>query len=106
LAKGSFADVLLKMKVDSEKVRTEVERIVSPILIHAGTPEIPLTPRARKAIKIAAREARKSKHDRIGAEHVFLGLLVEGSGVAALALRRIGVRTDEVREAISELRVG
>jgi len=107
LAKGSLAKVLLKMNVDSEKVRLEVERIVSPVLVRAGTTEIPLTPRARKAMKIAACEARKSKHDRISAEHVLLGLLLEGSGVAAIVLRRIGVRTNEVREAIlREARAG
>ena len=65
----------------------------------------PLTPRVGKAFKIAAREARNLNHPRIEAEHLFLGLLLEGSGVAELVLRKLGVRAKRARcEILSELR--
>lgn len=52
---------------------------------------IPLTPRARRALKLAADEARRMKTPRVGAEHIFLGLLLEGGGVAAFVLKALGV---------------
>jgi hypothetical protein len=106
LTKGSFADLLRSLNLDSDLVRTQIERIVTPILVRPGTAELPLTPRARKALKIAIKEAKAQTHLGMRAEHIFLGLLLEGSGVAARALKNLGVRTEKVREAIgvNELR--
>jgi hypothetical protein len=105
LAKGSFADVLRKMNVDREEVRREVERLVFPLPAHTTTATIPFTPRARKAIQLAAREAKALNHPCISAEHIFLGLLLEGGGIAARVLRNLGIHIGTTREEIvSELR--
>ena len=105
LATGSFADVLRKMNVDCEEVRIEVERMVFPLATHTTTATILFTPRARKAIRLAAREAKALNHPRISAEHIFLGLLLEGGGIAARVLRNLGIYTEKTRQQIlSEFR--
>jgi hypothetical protein len=100
LAKGAFADTLAKIHVDHETARAEIERLISPVPSHAGRTTIPLTPRARKALQLAAREADALDHHCISAEHIFLGLLLEGSGVAALVLKKLGVHIGETRGQI------
>jgi hypothetical protein len=105
LAKGSFADVLRKLNVDREEVRLEVERWVCFVPPLTTTATIPFTPRAQKAIRLAAREAKTLKHPCIGPEHIFLGLLLEGSGIAARVLKNLGVHSETTRqEILSELR--
>jgi hypothetical protein len=105
LAKGSFANVLRNLGVDREAVRAEIERLVSPAAAHTSAAAIPFTPRARKAIQLATREAKVLNHSRISAEHIFLGLLLEGSGIAAQVLKNLGLRIGTTREEIlSELR--
>lgn len=101
LARGSFAGVLQRMNLDREIVRREVERLVSPAPIHMRAATLRLTPRASRAVKLAAREAKAFKHPSIAAEHVFLGLLIEGSGVAAVVLRKLGIHIEQTREEIS-----
>ena len=105
LAKGSFANVLRTMNVDREVVRMEIERVVWPVAAQTATAAIPLTPRARKAIRLAAREATVLKHSSVGAEHLFLGLLLEGGGVGARVLKKLGIQSEKARqEIVSELR--
>jgi ATP-dependent Clp protease ATP-binding subunit ClpC len=105
LAKGSFANVLRTMNVDREAVRVEVERLVWPVPAQTVSAGIPLTPRAQKALRLAAREATVLKHSSIGAEHLFLGLLLEGGGVGARVLKKLGIRSEKARqEIVSELR--
>ena len=105
LAKGAFADALGKLHLDRETTRLEIERMVSPLPASSGRRTVPLTPRARKALQLAAREADALDHPCIGAEHIFLGLLLEGSGVAALVLRKLGVRAGKTRcEILSRLK--
>jgi Clp amino terminal domain, pathogenicity island component len=104
LAQGSFVNILQKLSLDPEAVRREVERLIAPLPMGFEPAARPLTPRAGKAVKIAAREARSLNHPRIAAEHVLLGLLLEGSGVAAMVLRKMGVRAKRARcEILSEL---
>jgi ATP-dependent Clp protease ATP-binding subunit ClpC len=85
--------------VRRETVRTEIEKIV-------GTgPQShfnrqPYTPRARKALQIAIQEAKAARHNHVQPEHIFLGLLREGGGVAAKVLTALGVDTTTAREAI------
>jgi hypothetical protein len=100
LAQGSFARILRTMNVDSETVRSEIERLVCPVPAHTSTAATPLTPRATKAIRLAAREAKALNHSCIGAEHIFLGLLLEGSGVAAKVLKKLGIQFEQTREEI------
>lgn len=100
MAKGPFADVLRKLNLDREAVRVEVERLVAPVPAHRAAGTIPFTPRARKAIQLAAREAKARHQSSIGAEHLFLGLLLEGSGVAAQVLKKLGLHRQRTREVI------
>jgi len=95
-----IAHVLQKFGVQTETLRLEIERIVSTGAIAVTAPTIPYTPRARKSLQLAAAEARKLNQPHIRAEHVFLGLLLEGGGVAALVLRELGVRLDTARAEI------
>ena len=101
LAKGSFAGSLRSMNLDRGTVRAEIERLVASAPAHVATATLPFTPRARKAVKLAAREAKTLKHCSLGVEHIFLGLLLEGSGVAALVLRKLGVTVEQARQALS-----
>ena len=100
LAKGAFADTLAKIHVDHETARAEIEQLISPVPSHAGRTTIPLTPRALKALRFAAKEADALDHACISVEHIFLGLLLEGGGVAALVLKKLGVRIATTRSAI------
>jgi hypothetical protein len=100
VAQGSFANVLRKLNVNCEQVRGEIERLVCPVPAAATTPAIPLTPRARKAIRLAAREAKAMNRSLIGAEDLLVGLLREGGGVGAQALRNLGVHIQKARAEI------
>jgi hypothetical protein len=99
LAQGSFVNVLRKLNVDPATVRADIERLVSPVQLGFHPAARPLTPRAGRAVDFAAREARGSQQG-ITAEHLFLGLLLEGSGVAAVVLRKLGVRVEQARQEI------
>ncbi len=104
LAKGPFASALRTMGVDCDAARVEVERLVFPVPAHITT-VFSLTPRAQEALRLAAREAAALNHSRIGAEHLFLGLLLEGGGIAARALRNLGIHIGKTRkEILNELR--
>jgi len=100
LAKGAFEHLLQKLELDRETARLEIERSVSAVPAYAGRAAIPFTPRARKALQFAAREAKKLNQPCIGAEHIFLGLLLEGGGVAGQVLRRLGIRIEKSREEV------
>jgi ATP-dependent Clp protease ATP-binding subunit ClpC len=90
--------------VDHQTVRTEIEKIVHFGSDQLTTHDLPYTPRVRKALTFAAREAKALNYTGVGAEHVFLGLLLEGSGVAALVLENLGVQIERTRgEILKEL---
>jgi hypothetical protein len=97
---GSVANVLRKMGVSRETVRTEIEKIVGDGPRVETARKQPYTPRANRALKLALQEARALRCHRVDSEHVFLGLLREGSGVAARVLIELGVSTAKAREEI------
>jgi hypothetical protein len=101
LAKGAFANMLEKNHLDHETARLEIERIVAPVPGRKVGSTPPLTPRARKALQFAAKEADALDHSSISAEHIFLGLLVEKGGVAGQVLRRLGIRLKRARDEVS-----
>jgi hypothetical protein len=102
VAQGSFANVLRKLNLNCEQVRSEIERLICPGPPVATTPAIPLTPRARKAIQLASREAKAMNRSIIGVEDLLVGLLREGSGVGAQALSNLGVQIQKARAEILE----
>ncbi|MDA1129182.1 MAG: ATP-dependent Clp protease ATP-binding subunit [Chloroflexi bacterium] len=93
---GVAARVLSSLSVDLSKVRSAVEFIIG----RGEKPsqgEIGLTPRAKKVVELAVDEARRMNHTYIGTEHLLIGLLREGEGVAAGVLESLGVTLDKVR---------
>jgi len=93
---GVAARVLSSLTVDLSKVRSAVEFIIG----RGEKPpqgEIGLTPRAKKVVELAVDEARRMNHTYIGTEHLLIGLLREGEGVAAGVLESLGVTLDKVR---------
>ncbi|MBI4297128.1 MAG: ATP-dependent Clp protease ATP-binding subunit [Chloroflexi bacterium] len=96
---GVAARVLGNMGVDLDKVRSAVEFIIGRGE-RAPTGEIGLTPRAKKTIELAVDEARRLGHHYIGTEHLLLGLLREGEGVAAGVLESLGVNLEKVRSEV------
>ena len=100
LAKGPFEQFLLKLQLDCVTVRLEIERLVPPVLARHEGADPPLTPRACKALRFAAKEAKKFHQPAIGLEHIFLGLLLENSGVAGRVLRSLGIGMKKARQEI------
>jgi ATP-dependent Clp protease ATP-binding subunit ClpC len=98
---GVGAKVLEEAGVTVEVVRADVERIVGEV---AGEPEgrIPFTPRAKKVLELSLREALKLSHNDIGTEHILLGIVAEGQGVAAQILTSHGLGSEEVRARVVE----
>src|SRR5262245_41806933 len=96
---GVAARVLSNMGVQLPKVRSAVEFIIGrgETMVMG---EIGLTPRAKKVIELAVDEARRLNHHYIGTEHLLLGLVREGAGVAAGVLESLGVSLDKVRNQV------
>ena len=99
---GVAAKALESLKISLESVRGQVEEIIG----RGGTSpsgHIPFTPRAKKILELSLREALKLKHNYIGTEHILLGLLREGEGVAAQVLVKLGADLGGVREQVIQL---
>jgi ATP-dependent Clp protease ATP-binding subunit ClpA len=102
LGQGGAVNVLLKLGLSLEKVRAEVEKQIGtgPDLERIGN--LPYTPRVRKVLALAAREAKELNHTYVGTEHILLGLLRERDSVAARVLRNCGIDTEQTRQEILE----
>ena len=98
---GIAALVLTRMNVDLDTVRSKVEEVIGAGN-KAVSGDIGLTPRAKKVIELAVDEAQQLKHDYIGTEHLLLGLLREGEGIAAGVLEDMGFELNAVRKAVIE----
>src|SRR5512141_1192570 len=96
---GVAAKVLANLGVELNKVRTAVEFIIGRG-DRTVTGDIGLTPRAKKVIELAVDEARRLNHHYIGTEHLLLGLVREGEGIAAGVLESLGVSLDKVRHEV------
>jgi ATP-dependent Clp protease ATP-binding subunit ClpC len=94
---GVAAKVLGNLGVDVAKVRNAVEFIIGRG-DRGPVGEIGLTPRARRVIELATDEARRLGHRYIGTEHLLLGLVREGEGIAAGVLQSLGVNLEKVRQ--------
>ena len=99
---GVAAKVLSNLGVELNKVRSAVEFIIGRGEKSAPG-EIGLTPRAKKVIELAVDEARRLNHHYIGTEHLLIGLMREGEGVAAGVLESLGVNLDKVRAETSQI---
>jgi ATP-dependent Clp protease ATP-binding subunit ClpC len=99
---GVAAKVLANLGVELNKVRSAVEFIIGRG-DRAVMGEIGLTPRAKKVIELAVDEARRLGHQYIGTEHLLLGLVREGEGIAAGVLESLGVSLDKVRAEVTRI---
>ncbi len=97
---GVAARVLNSFGITLEGARGEVVAIVGPGTEKAPSGHIPFTPRSKKVLELSLREALSLGHNYIGTEHILLGLVREGEGVAAQILVRRGAALDKVREAV------
>ncbi len=100
LGQGVAVNVLQKMGLDLETVRMEVEKQVGTGPDQKVIGNIPYTPRVKKVLDLARREAKSLNHTYIGTEHILLGLLREGDGVAARILRSLDVDIEQARQEI------
>src|SRR5881227_825657 len=100
LGQGVAVNVLQKMGLDLETVRMEVEKQVGTGPDQKMIGNIPYTPRVKKVLALAAKEAKTLNHTYVGTEHIFLGLLREGDGVAARVLQQLGVELERTRQEI------
>ncbi len=100
---GVAVAVLESLGVDLESVRIEVENLTTPSsdTLTIGDPQF--TPSAKKVLELAAEESQKLGHNYIGTEHLLLGLIQEGEGVAARALENLGVSYEKSRDMVINL---
>ena len=104
LGQGVAVNVLQKMGLDLETVRNAVEKQVGKGTSVKPTGNIPYTPRVKKVLALAGKEAKSLNHSYVGTEHILLGLLREGDGVAARVLKTLDVDIERCRdEILSEL---
>src|SRR5882672_4408043 len=100
---GIAATVLNNLGLDLDRIRQEVENMVSASGGTMTIGEIPFTPRAKRVLELAVEEARSLGHNYVGTEHLLLGLIREGEGVAAKVLLELGVDRKRVREETLKL---
>src|SRR6059036_1607846 len=100
LGQGVAVNVLQKMGLDLDTVRMEVEKQVGTGPDQKMIGNIPYTPRVKKVLALAAKEAKALNHTYVGTEHILLGLLREGDGVAARVLKNLDVDIEQTRQEI------
>jgi len=102
---GVAAKALESMDISLEAVRAQVEEIIGQGQ-QAPSGHIPFTPRAKKVLELSLREALQLGHNYIGTEHILLGLIREGEGVAAQVLVKLGADLNRVRQQVIQLLSG
>jgi len=102
---GVAAKALESLGISLEGVREQVEQIIGQGQT-APAGHIPFTPRAKKVLELSLREALQLGHNYIGTEHILLGLIREGEGVAAQVLQKLGADLNRVRQQVIQLLSG
>ncbi|HTU04598.1 MAG TPA: Clp protease N-terminal domain-containing protein, partial [Trebonia sp.] len=102
---GVAAKALESLGISLEAVRQQVEEIIGQGQ-QAPSGHIPFTPRAKKVLELSLREALQLGHNYIGTEHILLGLIREGDGVAAQVLVKLGADLNRVRQQVIQLLSG
>lgn len=98
---GIAAKALISLGLSAEKVQSEVEKIIGTG--QSQTSAMTYTPRAKKVIELSIDEARKLNHTYVGTEHILLGLIREGEGVAARVLANLNVSLTKARQQVLQL---
>jgi len=102
---GIAAKALSELSISIDNVREQVQEIIGQGQT-APTGHIPFTPRAKKVLELSLREALQLGHNYIGTEHILLGLIREGEGVAAQVLVKLGADLTRVRQTVIQLLSG
>jgi ATP-dependent Clp protease ATP-binding subunit ClpC len=102
---GVAAKALESLGISLDAVRQEVEGIIGQGE-QAPSGHIPFTPRAKKVLELSLREALQLGHNYIGTEHILLGLIREGDGVAAQVLVKLGADLNQMRQQVIQLLQG
>ena len=102
---GVAAKALESLSISLDEVRSQVEDLIGKGT-YVPTGHIPFTPRAKKVLELSLREALQLGHQYIGTEHILLGLIREGEGVAAQVLVNLGADLERVRSAVIQLLSG
>ena len=102
---GVAGKALESLGISLEAVRQQVEEIIGQGQ-QAPSGHIPFTPRAKKVLELSLREALQLGHNYIGTEHILLGLIREGEGVAAQVLVKLGADLNRVRQQVNQLLAG
>ncbi|MEN9406626.1 MAG: hypothetical protein RLZ12_910 [Bacillota bacterium] len=98
---GIAAKALVLLGVGLDKIRNEIEQLIGRG--DKGATEVAYTPRAKKVIELSMDEARKLGHTYVGTEHILLGLIREGEGVAARVLSNLDISLSKVRQQVMQL---
>ena len=99
---GVAAKALESLGISQEAVRRQVEEIIGQGQ-QPPSGHIPFTPRAKKVLELSLREALQLGHNYVGTEHILLGLIREGGGVAAQVLVKLGADLNRVRQQVNQL---
>src|SRR5665648_782159 len=102
---GIAAKALESLSISLEDVHLQVEELIGRGT-YVPTGHIPFTPRAKKVLELSLREALQLGHNYIGTEHILLGLIREGEGVAAQVLGKLGADLNGVRQQVIQLLSG
>ena len=100
---GVGAKALESMQISLDVARQQVESIIGRGQNPVGDGHIPFTPRAKKVLELSLREALQLGHNYIGTEHILLGLIREGDGVAAQVLVSLGCDLNRARQQVIQL---
>jgi ATP-dependent Clp protease ATP-binding subunit ClpC len=99
---GTGTKALESLGISLETVRQQVQEVIGQGQ-HAPSGHIPFTPPAKKALELALSESKALSHNYIGTEHILLGLIREGDGVAAQVLVKLGADLNRVRQQVIQL---
>jgi len=102
-AEGIAARALENLGVDIDMLAAEIEQQVQPGNAGVSSDDITFTPRAKKVLELAVEEARRFNHNYIGTEHILLGLLKEGEGIAAKVLQDMKIDTGRLQAEVARL---
>jgi predicted dehydrogenase len=100
VGQGTAIELLTGHGMGLDRIRSEILKQVGPGPQQAIIGGIPVTPRTRKVLALAAREARLAGRTTVGTEHILLGLLLDGDGIAARVLRELGMTAEGVRQQL------
>jgi hypothetical protein len=94
------SNVMRRLGVEERTIRIEIEKFVPNGPVNEISEKIPYTPRAKNALQLAGNEARALNQPQINPEHIFLGLIREGDGVAWRALKNLGIQIEDARREL------